>query len=65
MCDNSVTTGTVVLIRLCKKADLLETKLTARKIERFVWMKLTFDLGKDGCHRPSGLGCRSVVVVSE
>ena len=33
-------------------------KLTALKIERFVCTKIRFDLGKNECHRPSGLGSR-------
>ena len=42
-----VTIGTLILIRLFMKADLLEITV---KIERFV--KISFDLGKNGCHRP-------------
>ena len=42
-----ITIGTLVLIRLLMKADVMETTV---KIERFV--KINFDLGKNGCHRP-------------
>ena len=41
-----IITNTVVLIRLHKKVDLLETKLILQKVERFMWMKISFDLGK-------------------
>ena len=59
------TTGILVLIRLLKKADLLETKVNCTKIERFMLIKISFDLGKNGCHRPSGLGGRLIVVVNK
>ena len=41
-----ITTGTLVLIRLRKKADLTEMKIkgTNSKIERFMQMKISFDL---------------------
>ena len=28
-------------------------------------MKISFDLGKNGCHRPSGLGSRLIIVVRQ
>ena len=37
----------------------------AQKIERFVWIKISLDLGKNGCYRPCGLGGRSIVVVRQ
>ena len=56
-----LTTGTLVLIRLRKKQiDLMSIK---QKTERFVWTKISFDLGKNGCHRHSDLGGRLIVVV--
>ena len=46
----------LVLIRLHKKAYLYwRWKLTAQKKERFVWTKLSSDLGKNGYHRPSAV----------
>ena len=35
-----------------------------QKYEKFVRMEINFVLGKNGGHRPSSLGSRSVVVVS-
>ena len=49
-------TGTLILTRLHKKADLLEMTVNGTNIERFVQMKISFDLGKSGGHTPSGLG---------
>ena len=39
-----------------------KTKVNATKQERF---EINFVLGKNGGHRPSSLGSRSIVVVSE
>ena len=58
-----ITTGTLVLIRLYNKAELLETKVNGTKIEKFMWTKISCDLGKNRCHRPSGLGSRSTAIV--
>ena len=46
-----------------EKADVQKTKGNAMKKERFVWMNCV--LGKNGGHRPSSLGSRSIVVVIE
>ena len=46
------TTGTLVLIRLHKKADLLEMKVNNTKVQT----KKCFDLGRDGGHKYSKLG---------
>ena len=59
-----ITTATLVLPRLLKKADLLETKVNSMK-ERFIWTKLSFDLKKNRLHIPSGLGNRSIIVVRQ
>ena len=46
----SVTTGTLVFIRIPKKADLWEKKVK----DRLVQMKINFHL--HGCLTPNGLG---------
>ena len=58
-----VTTGTLVLIRLYKKADLLETKVNSTK-GRKVGVEEN-NPEKNGGHKPSSLGGRSVVVVRQ
>ena len=60
-----VTTDTLVLIRLHKKADLLDAKFMALKIERFVQTKIYFDLERNGHHRFSSVGGRSFVAVRQ
>ena len=55
-----ITTGTPVLIRIHKKADLEETKAVHKTL---MWMKINFDLGKSGCHRPCGLDSWLIVEV--
>ena len=60
-----VTTGTMVLIRLYKKADLWETKIDATKNRKVHVDRKSFDLGKNGSHKPSGLGGRSIVIVRQ
>ena len=57
-----MTTGTLVLTRLHKKADLLETNLNCMKDKRFVWMKISFNLDTIS---PMVLGGRSIVVVRQ
>ena len=57
--------GTLVLIILDKKAGLLETKVNDTKDWKVRMVKISFDLRKNGCHKPSDLGSRSIVVVSE
>ena len=37
----------------------------AQKIERLVWMKISFDPGRNGGHMPSRLGGRSIVEVRQ
>ena len=59
------TTGTLVLIKLYKKVDLLETKVNCTNDSKVCADDKSFDLGKNECHRLSGLGSRSIVVVSE
>ena len=54
-----ITAGTLVMIRLHKKA------LTAKKIEKFMWMKISFDMGKNGRHRPNSLSSRLIVVLRQ
>ena len=58
-----VTTEILVLIRLHKKADLIETK--CRKDRKVHAEKTSFDLGKNGHHQPSSLGDGLIVVVRE
>ena len=50
-----------------EKADLQKMKVNTMKITnlRFVRMEINFVLGKNGGYRPSSLGRRSIVVVSE
>ena len=48
----------MVLIRLHKQADLMETKVDHTKDRKLA-------LGKNGCHRPSDLSSRSIVVVTQ
>ena len=45
-----------------EKANLQKTKVNATKIRK---AKINFVLGKNGGHRASSLGGRSIVVVSE
>ena len=59
-----IITGTLVMIRLHKKADLMKTILTAQKIEKFMQIKINFDMGKKGCHRPNDHS-RSIGVVRQ
>ena len=60
-----MTTGTVVLIRLHKKADLIDMKVNCRKNGKAHVDKNSFDLGKNVCHKPSSLGSRSIVVIRQ
>ena len=56
------------MIRLHKKADLriLEMKVNCMKDRKFcVDNNITLDLGKNGHHRASGLGSRSITVVRQ
>ena len=53
------------MIRVRKKPDLLETKVNCMKDRKVRADKISSDLGKNRCHRPSGLGGKSIVVVSE
>ena len=48
-----------------EKADLLKTKVNATKITKVRVGGNKFILGKNGGHRPSSLGGRLIVVVSE
>ena len=59
-----IITGTLVKIRLHKKADLIKTILTAQRIENFMQTKINFDMGKNGRHRLSDHS-RSIVVVRQ
>ena len=62
-----ITTDTLVVIGLHSKAGCTywKHKLTAQKVKKVLWTKISFDLGKNECHRSSGLGGRSIVVVIE
>ena len=55
----------VIMQNTQEKADLQKTKLNATKITKVVWTEINFVLGKNGGHRPSNLGGRSIVVASE
>ena len=57
-----VTTGTMILIELYKKADLLEIKVNGMKDRKVHADEKSFELEKNEFHRPKGLGDRSVVV---
>ena len=48
-----ITTGTLVLIILFKKAEMKINCMKDIKVDAY---KASFDLIKNGCHRPSGLG---------
>ena len=55
----------MVLIRLHKKADLLDMKVNGMK---YIYRKgscVSFDLGNNGGHTPSSLDSRLIVVVSQ
>ena len=54
--------GTDQTIKECR---LTETKVNCMKVERFIWTKLSFDLKRNGCHKPSDLSGMSIIVVSE
>ena len=60
-----ILTDTLVLIRLYNKADLLVIKVDYTSKEKFVQMKVSFNLGKNGHHIPSVLGGRLIVVVRQ
>ena len=60
-----IATDSLVFIRLHKKVDLLETKVNCMKDGRFMWMKIRFDLAKNGHHKLCGLGDRLIVVVRQ
>ena len=60
-----MTTGTVVLIRLHKKTDLLDMKVNYRKDRKACVDKNSFDPGKNVCHKPIGLSSRSIVVIRQ
>ena len=57
-----ITTDTLVMIILHKKADLKVNCTRDRKVHVD---KNNFDLGKNGYHRAGGLSVRSIVVFSE
>ena len=48
-----------------EKANLQKTKVNATKIQKVCADENKLRLGKNGGHRPSTLGGRSIVVVSE
>ena len=52
----------VIMQNTQEKADLQKTKVNATKITK---VRVDFVLGKNGGHRPSSLGGRSIIVVSE
>ena len=60
-----ITTGTLVLIKLHKKADLLEIKINSTKDIKVHMDKLGFDLEKNGGHTPSSSGSRSTLAGRE
>ena len=55
----------VIMQNLPEKADLQKMKVNATKITRFVRTDINFVLEKNGGYRPSSLGGRSIVVISE
>ena len=55
----------VIMQNTQEKADLQKVKVNTTKIRKFVWMEITFILGKNGGHKPSSLGGRSIVVVRQ
>ena len=57
--------GTLVLIRLHKKADLLEMKVKSIKHKKARVDENKLDLGRNGCHTLGSLGSRSNVVVRQ
>ena len=57
-----IATGTLALIRLHKKADLLEIKVNSTKDRKVMQTKISFDLGKNEDHMPSSLDGRLIFV---
>ena len=53
------------LCRIHKKADLQKTKVNGTKTQKVHADENKLHTGKNGGHRPSSLGGRSIVVVSE
>ena len=51
--------------RSCRINDLQKTKVNVTKIRKVRVDGNKFHTGKNGGHRPSNLGSRSIVVVSE
>ena len=55
----------VIMQNTQEKANLKKTKVNATKITKVCADRNKLCTGKNGEHRPSGLGSRSIVVVSE
>ena len=55
----------VIIQNLQEKPDLQKTKVNATKIRQVHVDRYKLRTGKNGGHRPSSLGSRSIVVVSE
>ena len=46
-----------------QESRLRRDKSCAQNKQRLMWMKINFDLGKSGCHRPCGLDSWLIVEV--
>ena len=59
----------MIMLNVQDKVDLQKTKINNTKIRKVcaesLRMDIDFVLGKNGGHRPSSLGSRSIVVISE
>ena len=53
------------IVIMQKKLTYGRRGIVTQKLERFVQTEINFVLGKNGDHRPSSLGSRLIVVVSE
>ena len=55
----------VIMQNSQEKADLQQTKVNATKVRKVCVDGNKLRMGKNGGHRPSSLGSRSIVVVSK
>ena len=57
-------TGTLVHIdQATQESRFTGVKVDGKKEKRFVLTKINFNLGRNGDHMPSSLGCRLITVV--
>ena len=65
MCIEQPFSMVAIMQNIHKKVNLQEMKVNAKKQERFLWMEITFVLGKNKFHNPIGLGSKLIAVVRQ